>query len=373
MSQDFKNKCFLFFEQCFVVKGYLRSVIVDSQRETYIFIPEELLNVLLRLKELTINEVLFEYGKENKKTITDFLDYLIKIEFGFIIEKNLINNFINIDKKIYTPSIIENCIIEYFDGIEKLKKIIFEVENLFCKYLEIVIYEYITNDEIYNLLKIFNSSNINFISLSVKYDKTKEINNLKKYSSQFLRLDKFRVFNSKENNYWCSENFCEFVYLKDELIDFKACGVIEINRFKLNLNHLLESNNHNTCLHKKLSIDKEGNIKNCPAMPQSFGNIIDTTLEEAISHPDFKKYWNVTKDMIQICKDCEFRHICTDCRAYTERTHFEKDIDLSKPLKCGYNPYTNEWADWSTNPLKQKAIEYYGMQELVKKYTCNKS
>ena len=101
-------------------------------------------------------------------------------------------------------------------------------------------------------------------------------------------------------------------------------------------------------------------------MAQSFGNIKDTTLEEALNHPDFKKYWNVTKDQIEVCKDCEFRHICTDCRAYTERTHFNGDIDLSKPLKCGYNPYTNEWAEWSTNPLKQKAIEYYGMQELVK-------
>ena len=40
---------------------------------------------------------------------------------------------------------------------------------------------------------------------------------------------------------------------------------------------------------------------------------------------------------------------------------------LSKPLKCGYNPYTCEWEEWSTNPLKQKAIEYYGMQDLVKK------
>lgn len=101
-------------------------------------------------------------------------------------------------------------------------------------------------------------------------------------------------------------------------------------------------------------------------MVQSFGNIKDTTLKEALSHPDFKKYWNITKDQIEVCKDCEFRHICTDCRAYTERTHFDKDIDLSKPLKCGYNPYTNEWAEWSTNPLKQQAIEYYGMQELVK-------
>ncbi|WP_449401633.1 SPASM domain-containing protein [Chryseobacterium wanjuense] len=109
-----------------------------------------------------------------------------------------------------------------------------------------------------------------------------------------------------------------------------------------------------------------GNIKNCPAMPQNFGNIKDTTLEKAVNHLDFKKYWNLTKDNIEICKDCEFRYICTDCRAYTERTNNNNDgLDISKPLKCGYNPYTGEWQEWSTSPLKQKAIQHYGMEKII--------
>jgi hypothetical protein len=35
-------------------------------------------------------------------------------------------------------------------------------------------------------------------------------------------------------------------------------------------------------------------------MPQNFGNIKDTTLEKALAHPDFKKYWNLTKDKISL-------------------------------------------------------------------------
>ena len=98
-------------------------------------------------------------------------------------------------------------------------------------------------------------------------------------------------------------------------------------------------------------------------MSENFGNIKDTSLSEALNKNNFKKYWNITKDQIEICKDCEFRHICTDCRAYIE----EPDNQYSKPLKCGYNPYTNEWSEWSTNPLKQKGIEAYGLQNLIKK------
>ena len=67
-------------------------------------------------------------------------------------------------------------------------------------------------------------------------------------------------------------------------------------------------------------------------------------------------------------KDCEFRYICTDCRAYVEDP---EDI-LSKPLKCGYNPYTGEWSEWSTNPLKQKAIDFYGMREMVEEVSENR-
>lgn len=94
------------------------------------------------------------------------------------------------------------------------------------------------------------------------------------------------------------------------------------------------------------------------------GNIKDTTLQEALDHPDFRKYWNITKDQIAVCKDCEFRYICTDCRAYIENP---EDI-YSKPLKCGYNPYTSEWEEWSTNPLKQTAIDFYAMREVLPEF-----
>ena len=94
-------------------------------------------------------------------------------------------------------------------------------------------------------------------------------------------------------------------------------------------------------------------------MSDSFGNIRNTTLAEAIEILGFKKYWNITKDSITKCKDCEFRYICTDCRAYIT---VPEDM-YSDPLKCGYDPYTCKWAEWSDNPLKQKAIDFYGMRD----------
>jgi len=154
-------------------------------------------------------------------------------------------------------------------------------------------------------------------------------------------------------------------YSKECINSAKRCGRIGSDFFNINIKTFTEAHHHNTCLNRKISIDAEGNIRNCPSMPQSFGNIKDTTLQQALDHPDFKKYWNHKKDDIEVCRDCEFRYICTDCRAYLE----DPDNEYSKPLKCGYDPYTGEWSDpiaigWSTNPLKQAAIKYYGMEDM---------
>lgn len=61
-----------------------------------------------------------------------------------------------------------------------------------------------------------------------------------------------------------------------------------------------------------------------------------TSLRQALEKENFKDVWSISKSRIKVCKDCEFRHICTDCRAYIDDPN---DI-YSKPLKCGYDPYS---------------------------------
>ena len=80
-----------------------------------------------------------------------------------------------------------------------------------------------------------------------------------------------------------------------------------------------------------------------------------------LENSDLKKYWFINKDKISVCQDCEFRHVCTDCRAYIENP---EDL-YSKPLKCGYDPYANVWEDWTINPLKQSTIAYYNLENLI--------
>ena len=86
------------------------------------------------------------------------------------------------------------------------------------------------------------------------------------------------------------------------------CGKISQANFSINIKHFTEAQKHNSCLNHKISIDVNGNIKNCPSMQKSYGNINDTTLTQALNKKGFKDNWYITKDQIEVCKDCEFRY-----------------------------------------------------------------
>ena len=351
---------FSLYNSCVLTKGIKRCCLIDLERAIYCPIPVELYDALRETKNISISSIKDSYCNEDVEIIGQYLTFLQKNKFIYShLEKN---NVTSISKESFeSPYNIEDLIIDIdtvfeFDSI--LSYIPKNIETLQLRFFGSP--TIIELDVIVDKLRKKGVVNIELVLNHSKYNDSHQYTEL--FNTNKI-ISKIFILGYGFNAHLIENKVIGF---EKRLVSIKECGKITEKFFFPNLRTYSTSQSCNSCLNRKISIDKDGNIKNCPSMAQSFGNIKDTTLEEALNHPDFKKYWNVTKDQIEVCKDCEFRYICTDCRAYTERTHFEEDIDLSKPLKCGYNPYTNEWAEWSTNPLKQQAIEYYGMQELVK-------
>ena len=111
--------------------------------------------------------------------------------------------------------------------------------------------------------------------------------------------------------------------------------------FVVNMEHFSEAQDHNTCLNRKISIDAHGTIRNCPAFSISYGNVRSVRLAEAVGLKTFQDPWKIRKDDIKICRSCEFRYICTDCRAFLSDS---SDV-LSKPATCSYDPSSAAWSD----------------------------
>jgi hypothetical protein len=85
-------------------------------------------------------------------------------------------------------------------------------------------------------------------------------------------------------------------------------------------------------------------------MGKAFGFASQTPLAEAVHDVAFTSAWHIAKDMIDVCRECEFRYICSDCRAYLR----DPSNPVSKPLKCGYDPDTTLWSSGAIPPFPQQ-------------------
>ncbi|MCS4305363.1 grasp-with-spasm system SPASM domain peptide maturase [Chryseobacterium sp. BIGb0232] len=356
---------FNLFSNILITKGAGRILISDLQRKISDLYPLELYDVIEELKNESIENILENYDIESQQIIHEYIDFLLEKEYGFITHGDWDKNFLPLSNEFQEVSRISNVFIE-IDNVIILDKIKNSVNNLGVKYLVIYCNKELSLKEYQDIDNKFKDSVLEGIEIYAPFH-----NALNKEFFQILnqtttRIYNFVFYNCDEVPLKTKEVFRFNINFNHENLKISACGKVDLKYFNTNLPKVLEAINHNSCLHKKIGIDIHGNIKNCPLMPENYGNIHHSSLEEAVMQNNFKKYWNLTKDSIETCKDCEFRYICTDCRAYTENNHNNKDgLDVSKPLKCGYNPYTCTWEDWSKNPLKQKAMEHYNMENIL--------
>ncbi|MFD2286173.1 grasp-with-spasm system SPASM domain peptide maturase [Pedobacter petrophilus] len=354
-------KYFNLYSNIFLTKGANRILISDLQRNNSELQSLELNDIIEELKSNSIEEVFAFYDEESKEIAQEYLDFLLEKEYGFITAGNWDKNFPPLSLEYVDYNKTSNLFMERNELIIPIK-LLQSIENLQIPHLVIYCNGKPSLNEFLKLDADFENSTVETIEIFAPYHAAIDENYIKHLSENTSRMYNLVFYNCHKKPFKVEDIFRFNLLFTSQDLKINSCGKVDLKYFDTNIMKVLEAVNHNSCLHKKIGIDIHGNIKNCPAMHNSFGNINNTTLEEAILHKDFKKYWNLTKAEIEVCKDCEFRNVCTDCRAFTEQTHKNNEgLDISKPLKCGYNPYTNRWDEWSTNPLKQKAIQNYGL------------
>lgn len=334
------SKYFILHSNCIPVKGYLRSTICDLQNGSVELIPNDLYDILINhIKKSSFDEILNLYSKTEKVIIEEYFQFLLDKKFGFW-NHELIPEFIPLSMEWDSPSLISNIIVD----LNKNSSIDFyslnkQIDELGCESMEIRFFDNFTIDYIKDTLNNFSNSVLRSISILIQY--TDEITSeelvklSKEYPRVFLIFISSSPFDKKEKKF---NNSLLLYYMKKIILSSSCCGVIKPENFSINVGHFTESMNYNSCLNRKLGIDINGNIKNCPSSTVSFGKFAKTTFKEVINKREFKVIGNIKKDDISVCQDCEFRHICTDCRIYTENNK-----KYGKPEKCKYNPYEAKW------------------------------
>lgn len=327
---------FNLFASCLPVKGAKRSIICDVQRNAFDYIPNALFDLLTEHKGESLIQIKETY--DHHPMIDEYLTFLIDHEYGFFSETP--EEFPAMSPEWKTPSLITNAIIDISDqSNHNFNKITKELDDLGCHAVQIRVYNLINLSEIESALINFQDTIIKQIEVFLPNSQEISKSTLTELCDKFPRLAFILIHGASKDFQFQAGKYQTNISFIQKTIDSEACcGVIDPSYFTINTVNFTESIHFNSCLNKKVSIDHLGQIKNCPSTNTSFGNHRKTSLSAVIKDIHFRKLWKITKDQINVCKDCEYRYICTDCRAYQQ-----KDNLYNKPKKCGYDPYTAQW------------------------------
>lgn len=304
----------IFAADCIKVDGYLRSCIYDLTRQQY----------FLFKKFDTLNELEGE-----------ILNFLIDEDVVLQIPTVVKEQFKEIELEYTNNQLIAVCQIYYFKYFD-----LTNLTDLYCRD-----FVFIIEGEIQKKLEIINQHLENLINLP--------INSVEIILQNCLVNDE--ILNSI-NNIVENFNFCKAYILESVFCDFNLklstnvilrCNSLiqkEMNDFHINITAFTESQKFNLFYNQFLIIDDKGNIKNSLYNQYHFGSISEmnhTELKKIVFSTDFSYLMTVPKNNINVCMDCEFKHMCCDDKLPLKRG----ENDWYHKDECHYNPYIAKWSN----------------------------
>ena len=335
-----EDKIYRLFSPCIAVRGWRRSLIADLNRHQSFYIPNDLVKVLDYGYSRPWKDVVHHFGEENREALESYYDYLNRNELIFELDCHERGLFPKFSLDWDFPSLCSNAILDWNENSAyNMVAAIQRLSEINCCHLQLRFFSDIGIEKVKELLSVCQELDFNTIQLAFRFDASAE----QDYEPLFdmcWKLAKVEVFSAPYDRIVPKMgNLCLLAFYQSKSLEVKQCGCVSKDYFVTETNHFTEAQHHNTCLNRKICIDANGDIRNCPAMKKSYGNIRDTTLKEAIEKPCFQDCWTISKDQIDVCKDCEFRYMCTDCRAFIK----DPENPYSQPAKCTYNPYICLW------------------------------
>jgi radical SAM protein with 4Fe4S-binding SPASM domain len=98
----------------------------------------------------------------------------------------------------------------------------------------------------------------------------------------------------------------------------------------------------NSCWFGKAAVTSSGDVLPCVmARGDVCGSVAESSLASVIEGGPLRRLWDLSRDRIETCRDCEYRYVCRDCRVLARAG--------GRPLHargaCAYDPYRGEWLE----------------------------
>jgi hypothetical protein len=312
-------------QNIFFTKGFNRTLVFDSLLSSIKFIPNDLYDILLSKKFiLTEGDVELEYFqflKDNNYIFSDTVKNLERFT-------ELSNDFsINFDFGI--------CVIELSDitGQNIYKLIENDDEYTRINQFNFIFGDYTTENSILKFVDYIDNYEVDLIELTIIDD--------------FEHVDfLFTLLNNKNRMFVINNFLKKEIDLSNSEHTNRSISSLDIKSLKIypNLYSYFESKKFNIYFYNKIYINQNSEIKNSNNSDYVFEKLekiekINTI--KILQDKEFTRYWYSIKEETLVCKDCEFRNLCSDNRI----PKLNEDNKWYHENECEYNPYISKWND----------------------------
>ncbi|HEX6096547.1 MAG TPA: grasp-with-spasm system SPASM domain peptide maturase [Thermoanaerobaculia bacterium] len=341
MIESRKEPVFRLFACCLPVRGVVRSTICDIQRGEIHFIPNTMYELLTKHRDATMPQLRALVDAEGQAILDEYFAFLEEKELGVWTTEP--ESFPDLNLHWDVPSIVTNAVIDVDErSSHDWPALLGQLHDLGCQALQVRVFCDMPLAALDEALEETLHGPLRSIDLLLKWTPGHDPESLRDFIRKHRRVQQVTVHSAPENR--IHKEFVEsanLIYAAQVISSHEHCGQVRPGYFTVGTGFFLEALHFNSCLNRKVSIDAAGEIRNCPSMAASFGNAKTTDVRAAVMDEKFRALWEVNKDQVEVCRDCEFRYVCPDCRAWVRVS----DEKFAKPSKCGYDPYTATWRD----------------------------
>lgn len=350
--EEYPKGYFKLFADCIPVRGATTSAIYDLSRHRMVLFPSAYFDVISTLNG-TAATSLCQQGhgvQSDVRKIRNVIDYLIENEVAAVVAN--IERFPPLVTTFIRSSVIHNAIIDVDRTWHDFPKIFAELDGLGCEYVQIRVFSCAYDlEKLRDIIVSAMDTTIRGLELLITYNAQYLPGMLSRFVAQNALVSHLTVHSAPTDNTIPVDREDDeqrglgtgrqVRYTRERITSDSSCGRIELGSISApSMPVFTETLNHNGCLNGKISIDKDGQVKNCPSFCRTYGKFGSVTLASVVEEAGFRKAWDIKKDQISVCKDCQFRYACTDCRAHVQ---IAGDL-FSKPSRCGYDPYNDVWS-----------------------------
>lgn len=336
------HKLFMLYSNCIPVRGISESIICDVERRAFLPVVNELFEILEKNQDLSLPVSLLKKHYKNKydNGIDAFFNYLEKLGYGFYTDEP--ENFPSLSMEWEVPFKLTNAVITVSRSSFNISKdAVRDIVSIGCLAIELIFYDDTSIDEIVEFIGLIKNSKTSCVHLCFKWNINIRNEEIISLFSGNMMIGKIIIHSSTEDHFVPGEfpsNMKNIIQqTRKHPVDLLIPNCSK-HGLVLNISSFIEANSYNLGLNKRICIDINGDVKNDFSHTKVFGNINDQQICDIVNRTELCYLWNINKNLVEKCKDCQYRYMCVDFSdiKFEEGKYYTIN-------ECQFDPYNNKW------------------------------